>query len=99
MPESGGERKRGSEMKFFLDSANLGEIREAAELGLIDGVTTNPSLVSKEGGVDFKEHIAAVCALVAGDVSAEVTSLDAEGMLRDLGVAPLADRLLTAVGA
>jgi transaldolase len=70
-------------MKFFLDSANLDEIREAAELGLIDGVTTNPSLVSKEGGVDFKEHIAAVCALVAGDVSAEVTSLDAEGMLRE----------------
>ncbi|MFL6335861.1 MAG: fructose-6-phosphate aldolase [Pyrinomonadaceae bacterium] len=70
-------------MKFFLDSANLGEIREAAELGLIDGVTTNPSLISKEGGVDFKEHIAAVCALVAGDVSAEVTSLDAEGMLRE----------------
>jgi transaldolase len=70
-------------MKFFLDSANLDEIREAAELGLIDGVTTNPSLISKEGGVDFKEHIAAVCALVAGDVSAEVTSLDAEGMLRE----------------
>ena len=70
-------------MKFFLDSANLGEISEAAELGLIDGVTTNPSLISKEGGVDFKEHIAAVCALVAGDVSAEVTSLDAEGMLRE----------------
>ena len=70
-------------MKFFLDSANLGEIREAAELGLIDGVTTNPSLISKEGGVDFKEHIAAVCEIVAGDVSAEVTSLDAEGMLRE----------------
>ena len=70
-------------MKFFLDSANLGEIREAAELGLIDGVTTNPSLISKEGGVDFKEHIAAVCEIVAGDVSAEVTSLDTEGMLRE----------------
>ena len=70
-------------MKFFLDSANLGEIREAAELGMIDGVTTNPSLISKEGGVDFKEHIAAVCKLVAGDVSAEVTSLDTEGMLRE----------------
>jgi transaldolase len=70
-------------MKFFLDSANLGEIREAAELGLIDGVTTNPSLISQEGGVDFKEHIAAVCEIVAGDVSAEVTSLDAEGMLRE----------------
>jgi transaldolase len=70
-------------MKFFLDSANLGEIREAAELGLIDGVTTNPSLISKEGGVDFKEHIAAVCEIVAGDVSAEVTSPDVGGMLRE----------------
>lgn len=70
-------------MKFFLDSANLGEIREAAELGLIDGVTTNPSLIAKEGGVDFKRHIAAVCEVVAGDVSAEVTSLDTEGMLRE----------------
>jgi transaldolase len=70
-------------MKFFLDSANLGEIREGAELGLIDGVTTNPSLISKEGDVDFKEHIAAVCEIVDGDVSAEVTSLDAEGMLRE----------------
>jgi transaldolase len=70
-------------MKFFIDSANLSEIREAAELGLIDGVTTNPSLISKEGGVDFKEHIAAVCELVEGDVSAEVTSLDTEGMLRE----------------
>jgi transaldolase len=70
-------------MKFFLDSANLGEIREAAELGLIDGVTTNPSLISKEGGVDFKRHIAAICELVGGAVSAEVTSLDTEGMLRE----------------
>jgi transaldolase len=57
-------------MKFFLDSATLGEIREAAELGLIDGVTTNPSLVAREGGVDFKRHIAAVCEAVAGPVSA-----------------------------
>jgi transaldolase len=70
-------------MKFFLDSANLDEIREAAQLGLIDGVTTNPSLISKEGGVDFKRHIAAICEVVKGDVSAEVTSLDAEGMLRE----------------
>ena len=70
-------------MKFFIDTANLNEIREAAELGLIDGVTTNPSLVAKEGGVDFKKHIAAICELVQGDVSAEVTSLDTEGMLRE----------------
>jgi transaldolase len=70
-------------MKFFLDTANLNEIREAASLGLIDGVTTNPSLVAKEGNVDFKQHIAAICEVVQGDVSAEVTSLDLEGMLRE----------------
>lgn len=70
-------------MKFFIDTANLNEIREAAELGLIDGVTTNPSLIAKEGGVDFKKHIAAICELVQGDVSAEVTSLETEGMLRE----------------
>jgi transaldolase len=71
------------EMKFFIDTANLDEIREAAQLGLIDGVTTNPSLIAKEGGVDFKQHIAAICELVQGPVSAEVTSLDLEGMLRE----------------
>jgi transaldolase len=70
-------------MKFFIDTANLNEIREANELGLIDGVTTNPSLVAKEGEIDFKEHIAAICEIVQGDVSVEVTSLDVEGMLRE----------------
>jgi transaldolase len=70
-------------MKFFIDTANLNEIREAAQLGLIDGVTTNPSLIAKEAGVDFKQHIAAICEVVEGDVSAEVTSLDMEGMLRE----------------
>lgn len=70
-------------MKFFIDTANLDEIREANELGLIDGVTTNPSLIAKEGDVDFKEHIAKICSMVKGDVSAEVTSLDTVGMLRE----------------
>ena len=70
-------------MKFFIDTANLDEIREANELGLIDGVTTNPSLVAKEGDVDFKERIAAICDIVKGDVSAEVTALDTEGMLNE----------------
>lgn len=70
-------------MKFFIDTANLNEIREAAALGVIDGVTTNPSLIAKEGNVDFKQHIAAICEIVQGDVSAEVTSLDTEGMLRE----------------
>ncbi|HRI05002.1 MAG TPA: fructose-6-phosphate aldolase [Pyrinomonadaceae bacterium] len=70
-------------MKFFIDTANLDEIREANELGMIDGVTTNPSLVAKEGDVDFKKHIAKICKLVKGDVSAEVTALDTEGMLKE----------------
>src|SRR5437773_11967154 len=70
-------------MKFFIDTANLDEIKEANELGLIDGVTTNPSLVAKEGDVDFKEHLAKICEMVKGDVSAEVTALDTEGMLRE----------------
>jgi transaldolase len=69
-------------MKFFIDTANLDEIREANELGLIDGVTTNPSLISKEGDVDFNEHIAKICEMVKGDVSVEVTALDTEGMLK-----------------
>lgn len=70
-------------MKFFIDTASLDEIKEANEMGLIDGVTTNPSLVAKEGDVDFKEHIAKICAIVKGDVSAEVTALDTEGMLKE----------------
>src|SRR5438876_3463994 len=70
-------------MKFFIDTANLDEIREANGLGLIDGVTTNPSLVAKEGDVDFKEHLAKICAMVNGDISAEVTALDTEGMLKE----------------
>ena len=70
-------------MKFFIDTANLDEIKEANELGLIDGVTTNPSLVAKEGDVDFKERIAAICAIVKGDVSAEVTALDTPTMIEE----------------
>ncbi|MGI8639562.1 MAG: fructose-6-phosphate aldolase [Pyrinomonadaceae bacterium] len=69
-------------MKFFIDTANLDEIKEANELGLIDGVTTNPSLVAKEGDVDFNKRIAEICEIVKGDVSAEVTALDTEGMLK-----------------
>ncbi|HEY6119066.1 MAG TPA: fructose-6-phosphate aldolase [Pyrinomonadaceae bacterium] len=70
-------------MKFFLDTANLNEIRDAAAYGFLDGVTTNPSLVAKEGNVDFKQHVAAICEIVHGPVSAEVTSLDIEGMLKE----------------
>lgn len=70
-------------MKFFIDTANLQEIREAAAFGIADGVTTNPSLIAKEGDVDFKQHIAAICEIVQGPVSAEVTSTETEGMLRE----------------
>jgi transaldolase len=70
-------------MKFFLDTANLEEIRQAASYGFLDGVTTNPSLIAKEGNVDFKQHIAAICEITQGPVSAEVTSTDVEGMLRE----------------
>jgi len=70
-------------MKFFLDTANLNEIREAASFGFADGVTTNPSLIAKEGDVDFKKHIAAICEIVQGPVSAEVTSQDKDGMIRE----------------
>ena len=70
-------------MKFFIDTANLDEIKEANEMGLIDGVTTNPSLVAREGNIDFKDHLKKICDLVKGDISAEVTALDTEGMLRE----------------
>jgi len=69
-------------MKFFLDTANIEEIRDAAEYGLIDGVTTNPSLVAKEGR-DFKDILREITRLVNGPISAEVVSTDAAGILRE----------------
>lgn len=69
-------------MKFFLDTANVNEIREAASLGVISGVTTNPTLISKEGR-DFKETILEITSIVDGPISAEVVSLDAEGMIKE----------------
>ncbi len=67
-------------MKFFIDTANVKEIREAASLGVVDGVTTNPSLVSKEGR-DFKQVITEICSIVDGPISAEVVSLEADKMV------------------
>jgi transaldolase len=67
-------------MKFFIDTANIEEIRDAARLGILDGVTTNPSLVAKEGK-KFEAVIAEICTIVDGPISAEVTALDYDGMM------------------
>ncbi|MEQ8655912.1 MAG: fructose-6-phosphate aldolase [Hyphomicrobiales bacterium] len=69
-------------MKFFVDTADTSDIAELNDLGLLDGVTTNPSLIAKSGR-DFKEVIAEICGLVEGPVSAEVTALDADGMINE----------------
>jgi transaldolase len=69
-------------MKFFIDTANIDEIKQANELGLLDGVTTNPTLVSKEKK-NFEQLIEEICKIVDGPVSAEVTSLEAEGMVKE----------------
>ncbi|HLD77379.1 MAG TPA: fructose-6-phosphate aldolase [Rickettsiales bacterium] len=69
-------------MKFFIDSADVAEIKEIAAYGLLDGVTTNPSLIAKSGR-DFKEVIAEICKIVEGPVSAEVAAMDYENMLRE----------------
>ncbi len=69
-------------MKFFVDTAVVAEIKELNDYGLLDGVTTNPSLIAKSGR-DFKEVIAEICALVEGPVSAEVAALDYDGMIAE----------------
>jgi len=69
-------------LKFFLDTANIDEIREAYSMGMVDGVTTNPSLIAKEGR-DFETIIRDICEIVDGPISAEVISLDMEGMLKE----------------
>ena len=73
-------------MKFFIDTANLAQIKEAQEMGILDGVTTNPSLMAKEGitGKDnILKHYVDICNLVEGDVSAEVNAIDFDGMVRE----------------
>ena len=69
-------------MKFFIDTANIAEIKEANAIGMVDGVTTNPSLIAREGG-DFKEIIAKICSIVDGPISAEVISLETDGMVSE----------------
>ncbi len=72
-------------MKFYIDTANLDEIREAASLGLLDGVTTNPSLMSREAGKGktFREILEEICEIVDGPISAEAVSLDFEGLVKE----------------
>lgn len=69
-------------MKFFVDTAEIKDIKECQQMGLVDGVTTNPSLIAKSGR-DFKEVIAEICSFVEGPVSAEVASLDYDSMMRE----------------
>jgi transaldolase len=81
-------------MKFFIDTANIDEIKKANELGLLDGVTTNPSLVAKEGR-EFRELITEICGIVDGPVSAEVVSVDAVGMVAEAReLATIADNIV-----
>ncbi len=73
-------------MKFFIDTANLEQIKEAQDLGVLDGVTTNPSLMAKEGITgekNIKQHYIDICNIVTGDVSAEVIATDYDGMIRE----------------
>ena len=73
-------------MKFFIDTANLDQIKEAQDLGVLDGVTTNPSLMAKEGitgAENILKHYVAICDAVEGDVSAEVIAVDYEGMIKE----------------
>jgi transaldolase len=84
-------------MKFFIDTANIDEIRKGIELGMVDGVTTNPSLVSKEGR-EFKGLIKEICEIVDGPVSAEVVSVKADGMIQEAReLAGLADNIVVKI--
>ena len=84
-------------MKFFLDTANLDEIRFGADTGLLDGVTTNPSLIAREGK-PHEEQLAAICEMVEGPVSAEVLATDADGMIEEgQKLAEIADNIVVKV--
>ncbi|MDL1969025.1 MAG: fructose-6-phosphate aldolase, partial [Deltaproteobacteria bacterium] len=69
-------------MKFFIDTANIEEIKEASSMGMADGVTTNPTLIAREKG-NFEDIIKKICKIVDGPISAEVISLNTEGMLKE----------------
>lgn len=88
-------------MKFFIDTANLGQIKEAQDLGVLDGVTTNPSLMAKEGITgeeNITNHYKAICDIVDGDVSAEVISTDFDGIVKEgKALAKLNDKIVVKV--
>jgi transaldolase len=85
-------------MKFFIDTADLDEIKEANDLGVLDGVTTNPSLCAKIGVADFEGHIAKICNLVDGDVSAEVVSTEYDEIVSEARhLADIADNVVVKV--
>lgn len=85
-------------MKFFIDTADLSEIKEAHAMGVLDGVTTNPSLCAKVGVKDFEGHIAKICEIVEGDVSAEVVSTDYDGMIEEgRRIAAIADNVVVKI--
>jgi transaldolase len=80
-------------VKFFIDTANIDEIKDANDMGMVDGVTTNPSLIAREKG-EFKQIIADICNIVSGPVSAEVISLEYKGMLEEArDLAKIADNI------
>jgi len=80
-------------MKFFIDTANIDQIKDAGNMGMVDGVTTNPSLIAKEPG-EFKDIIANICQIVDGPVSAEVISLEYDGMITEAReLAKIADNI------
>ncbi|MBW2063956.1 MAG: fructose-6-phosphate aldolase [Deltaproteobacteria bacterium] len=84
-------------MKFFIDTANVEEIRKSNELGMLDGVTTNPTLISKEGR-EFKELIKEICSIVNGPVNAEVLSTEKDGMVKEAReLAKLADNIVVKI--
>ncbi len=84
-------------MKFFIDTANLEEIKKGLDMGMVDGVTTNPSLIAKEG-CDFEERIREICSIVEGPVSAEVVSTDSQGMIDEArALSKLADNIVVKI--
>src|SRR5699024_11784052 len=85
-------------MKFFIDTADLDEIQEAHDLGVLDGVTTNPSLCAKIGVSDFEGHIAKICNIIEGDVSAEVVSTEYDDIMEEARhVSTIADNVVVKV--